>query len=138
MAISLSPYVHFVDNAQAAIDFYKSVFGGETEIHKFGEYGTPENDPPGNLIMHCEINFAGTKLYISDSLPMGGVKQDGENITLSLVGDKADEETLTKFFNGLADGGKVTDPLSVKPWGANFGMLTDKFGIHWMVNINQD
>ena len=137
MAISLAPYIHYVDNAAEAIEFYKSVFGGEAEVHKFGEYGTPENDPSRELVMHCDFKFAGTQLFISDSLPMGGVKQDGENITLSLNGSQSDGETLTTFFEGLSEGGKVTDPLSIKPWGANFGMLTDKFGIHWMVNIDQ-
>ena len=137
MAITLVPYVHFVDNAAEAVEFYKSVFGGEAKINKFGEFGTPENDPSRDLIMHCDFKFAGTQLFISDSLPMGGVKQGGENITLSLTGEKSDSEMLTKFFDGLAEGGKVTDPLSIKPWGANFGMLTDKYNIHWMVNIAQ-
>lgn len=137
MAISLVPYVHFVDNAAEAVEFYKSIFGGEAEVSKFGAFGTPENDPSHDLIMHCDFKFAGTQLFISDSLPMGGVKQDGENISLSLTGDKSDQEMLAKFFNGLAEGGKITDQLNTKPWGATFGMVTDKFNIHWMVNITQ-
>ncbi len=137
MAIQVFPYMHFIDNAGEAIEFYRSVFGADVDVHKFGEYGTPENDPSKELIMHCELNFAGAKFFISDSLPMGGVKQGGENIELSINGGKDDEEVLTGYFNGLAEGGNVKDSLSTKPWGATFGMLTDKYGINWMVNIEQ-
>ncbi len=137
MAISLHPYVHYVDNAKEALEFYKSIFGGEAEISKFGDMGTPDTDPSHNLIMHADYKFAGVQLFISDSLPMGGVKQGGENIELSLNGSQADKETLTTYFNALADGGTVRVPLDTAPWGATFGMLTDKFGVQWMVNIDQ-
>lgn len=133
MAIVVSPYIHFVDNAREAIDFYKTIFGCEPEIHEFAE--TVQDEKFKHLVMHCELNFAGTKFFISDSLPMGGAKQGGENVDLSITGTKEDEETLTKYFEGLSEGGKIEVPLQAHPWGATFGMLTDKYGIHWMVNI---
>jgi PhnB protein len=137
MAILLTPYVHFVDNAQEALDFYKGIFGGEAKISKFGEFGTPDTDPSHNLIMHSDFKFGGTQLFLSDSLPMGGVKQGGENVELALHGNHDDEATLTKYFNALAEGGTVTVPFETAPWGAKFGMLIDKFNIRWMVNIDQ-
>ena len=137
MAFSLTPYIHFVDNAKEALDFYKGIFGGDAEISKFGEYGTPDNDPSHDLIMHADFKFAGMQLFISDSLPMGGVKQNGENIELAMHGGQEDEATLKKYFDALSEGGAIVVPFETAPWGAKFGMLKDKYGVRWMVNIDQ-
>jgi PhnB protein len=138
MAIQLNPYIHFVDNAAEVLEFYKSIFGGEVEISKFGDMGTPDTDPSHDLIMHADFKFNGMTLFISDSKPMGGVEQKAGNIELSLNGTQADKETLTGYFNALLEGGVTRVPLETAPWGATFGMLTDKFGVEWMVNITQD
>jgi PhnB protein len=61
----------------------------------------------------------------------------GDNISLSVSGDEDDRDRLTKIFDALADGGTTSMPLSDAPWGATFGMCTDKFGIHWLVNISK-
>lgn len=58
----------------------------------------------------------------------------GDNISMSIAGD--DAEKLTEYFNKLSVGGKVDMPMAKQFWGDTFGMLTDKFGIHWMVNIS--
>ncbi len=60
----------------------------------------------------------------------------GDNIHMSVVG--SDMETLTKYFNALAEGGTVDMPLEKQFWGDTFGMLTDKFGVHWMFNISSE
>jgi PhnB protein len=66
-----------------------------------------------------------------DEIPL-----ESENaISLSLSGGVDDEEALTRWFAGLADGGHVHVPLARAPWGDSFGMVDDRFGIHWMVNI---
>jgi len=136
MSVVLNPYLSFVDNAAEALEFYKSVFGGEVTISHFGDFpGMPADDETKKLVMHSVLKTDDLQLMISDSKPMGGVKQNGENVQLSLSGD--DDAKLTKFFEGLSAGGVVRDELSVKPWGDKFGMLTDKFGIHWLVNIGK-
>lgn len=137
MAVIVKPYIHFVDNAQAAVDFYQKALGAEVTINRFGEFGTPDTDPSHDLIMHAEVKFAGTSFFVSDSLPMGGVKQNGENIEISINGNKEDDEQLTGYFSALAEGGIIRVPLDTAPWGAKFGMLTDKFGVQWMVNVDQ-
>jgi PhnB protein len=137
MAVRLTPYIHFVANAQEALDFYKSILSAEVEIYHFGDVaGMPVDEESKNLVMHSVLKFGDQQLYISDSKPMGGVAQNGENITLSLSGNDSDSEVLSGYFQKLSDGGKVTDELNEKPWGAKFGMVTDKFGVHWMVNID--
>lgn len=60
----------------------------------------------------------------------------GNSVHLSIAG--TDDERITKFFEGLSEGGTVAVPLAAAPWGDKFGMLTDKFGIHWMVNITSE
>lgn len=136
MAITLTPYINFVDNAQEALDFYQGVLGGETDISRFGDLPEmPVEDRFKNLIMHASLKSPDFEIMISDSAPMGGVKQDGENVSISLFGD--DDATLSRYFEGLSAGGQVTAPLAMAPWGDKFGMFTDKFGIHWMVNISQ-
>jgi len=135
--ISLTPYIHYVDNAAEALEFYKGIFGGEAKISKFGEFGTPDTDPSHDLIMHADFEFAGMRLFLSDSLPMGGVKQGGENIELALSGSAEDEAELRKYFDALAVGGKIKEPFEKAPWGAMFGMLVDKYGVQWMVNVDQ-
>jgi PhnB protein len=60
----------------------------------------------------------------------------GDNISVSLSGDSEDADALRGYFAGLADGGTVPQPLEPAPWGDEFGMLVDKFGINWIVNIS--
>lgn len=133
-AQSLNPYLSFRDTARQAMEFYKSIFGGELSMSTFAEFGQ-SSDHPGseNLIMHSFLESPnGFKLMGADT-PPGMDYQSGGNITISLSGD--DEAGLTGYWNKLSDGATITLPLEKAPWGDSFGMLTDKFGIAWMVNI---
>ena len=58
----------------------------------------------------------------------------GNTVTISLSG--GDETNLKKYWQGLTDGGTITMPMNVAPWGDQFGMLTDKFGVNWLVNVS--
>ncbi|OJX53838.1 VOC family protein [Devosia sp. 66-22] len=134
MAQTLNPYLNFRNNAREAMEFYKSVFGGELSMNTFGEFGQ-SSDHPGseNLIMHAFLESpSGFKLMGADTPPEMGYKGAG-NITVSLSGD--DEAALTGYWDKLKDGASITLPLAKAPWGDSFGMLTDRFGIAWMVNI---
>jgi PhnB protein len=135
MSIVLNPYLHFNGGqAKDAMEFYKSVFGGELKITTFGELPNPSvTDDVKDLVMHSVLTSEHLQLMASDSGPMGECKV-GENVSLSLSGDNS--ETLTNYFNGLSGGGKVTLPLDKQQWGDTFGMVTDKFDIKWMVNIS--
>ena len=130
---SLNPYLNFNGNAAEAMRFYKSALGGELHIQTFGEAGVAQNDAEKNLTMHAALTGDGITLFASDGRP-GTKVVFGDNVHLSLNGD--DESTLTGYFNRLAEGGKVDMPLAKQFWGDVFGMLTDKYGFHWMVNID--
>lgn len=129
----LNPYLNFRGNAREAIEFYKSVFGGELTISTFGEAGMPVDPSETDQVMHSQLEAPnGLNLMAADS-PSHFEFTPGNNISVSLSG--TDEAELTGYFNGLLEGGTVDEPLVKAPWGDTFGMLTDKFGIHWLVNI---
>ena len=134
---TLNPYLTFAGNAEEAFNFYKSVFGTEfVSLQRFKD--TPEADkvPAGeqNRLMHVALPIGkGNVLMASDVLEsMGFNVNPGNNCSLSIEADSKEE--AEKTFQGLVRGGKVRMPLSDTFWGSHFGMLTDKFGIHWMVS----
>jgi len=133
MSATLNPYLNFNGDAAEAMRFYQSVLGGELKIQTFGEAGAAQNDAEKNLTMHADLSGEGITIYASDGRPGEQVKF-GDNVHMSLGGNDLDK--LTGYFNGLAAGGNVDMPLAKQFWGDTFGMLTDKFGVNWMVNIS--
>jgi len=135
MAVVLNPYLHFDGNAEEALHFYEGVFGGEGTISRYGENPMPElKEEHKDLVMHGDLQVNGMRLMLSDSGPMG-VPVAGSNFAIALSGSAEDEATMTGYFEKLSEGGAVTVPLAKAGWGDTFGMLTDKFGIEWFVNI---
>lgn len=133
--IKLEPYIFFRGNCKEAMEFYKSVFGGELTMQTNDE--TPKDvqeqmgvtDENRNQIMHAKLE-GDVVLLGSDSR---NASPEAKKIELSLGGD--DEEKLRGYFDKLSMGGKVIMPLAKQFWGDTFGMVTDKYGIDWMVNI---
>ena len=133
MASRLNPYLSFHDNAREAMEFYKSVFGGTLTVNTFGEYGSQGAD--AEKIMHAQLETdAGYTLMGADT-PEGMSHTPGDNITVSLSGD--DAENLRDYWAKLSEGGNVSVPLEKQMWGDEFGQCTDRFGIGWLVNIGE-
>jgi PhnB protein len=134
MTSRLNPYLSFNGSAREAMDFYRSVFGGELTVSTFAEFGNP--DPAvADKVMHAQLETdAGYTLMASDIMPDMPFNP-GNTVTVSLSGD--DGDALRQYFEKLADGGTVTMPLEKQMWGDEFGMCTDRFGTAWMVNIGQ-
>lgn len=134
MASRLNPYISFRDNAREAMDFYQSVFGGELTRMTFGEGGASDDPGEKDKIMHSQLETpAGYWLMAADTpSSMDHVAPNG-GITISLSGD--DEAELRGYWDGLAEGATIGMPLEKAPWGDTFGMLTDRYGVSWMVNI---
>jgi PhnB protein len=129
---SLTPYLTFNGKAAEAMKFYQSVLGGELTMQTFAESKMAESPDQKDLIIHASLKIEGLTFMASDSMPNRPARF-GDNIHMSISG--SDSAWLTKVFNDLAKGGKVDMPLAKQFWGDTFGQLTDKFGIHWMVNI---
>lgn len=130
MGLDLNPYINFSGQAREAMEFYRSALGGEVTVMTFGDAGAP--DVPADLVMHSELRTPdGFVLFASDT-PEGMQRTPGDNITISLSGD---DVRLRDWFAALTEGGTVTVPMAQQMWGAEFGMLVDRFGVPWMVNL---
>lgn len=129
----LNPYLSFRDNARQALDFYQSVFGGELTRSTFAEYHASEDPAEQDKIMHGQLKTDGGLTLMAADTPNRMEFTPGNNYSVSLSGD--DEAELRGYWDKLAEGGMVAMPLEKAPWGATFGMCTDKFGVAWLVNI---
>jgi PhnB protein len=129
----LNPYISFKNNAREAMEFYQSVFGGQLTISTFKEAQASQSPSDDNLIMHAQLNVPNGFTLMASDTPSYLEYQAGTNISISLSG--SDEGELSGYYQKLAAGGAVTQSLEKAPWGDTFGMLTDKFGVNWMVNI---
>lgn len=133
MASRLNPYLNFKNTARDAMDLYKSVFGGELTRMTFSEGGMPHDPAEKDLIMHSQLETpSGFTLMAADLPASHGAPQ--ANGAISLSGDN--EPELRGYWDKLVAGGEVSQPLEKAPWGDSFGMLTDKFGVNWLVNIS--
>jgi PhnB protein len=136
----LVPYLNFMGNTEEAMNFYKSVFGGEfITFQRFSDVpGAADHLPDNekNMMMHVALKINETiTLMATDLLASEGHKlNSGNQISLSLNAESKEE--ADKIFNGLSVGGIVEMPIQDTFWGAYFGMWQDKYGIKWMVNYD--
>jgi len=133
MPTRLNPYLNFNGNARQAIEFYKTVFGGELTMSTYADGGMPHDPADKDKIMHSQLISPGGYWLMASDSPPGMPFAPGNTMTVSLSGD--DEAELRGYWDKLADGGNVMMPLEKAPWGDSFGMLADKFGTPWMINI---
>ena len=129
---TLNPYLNFNGTTAEAMKFYQSVLGGDLSMQTFEQAHMAQSPAEKNLIVHAALKSDSFSLMASDAHPNQKVTF-GDNVHLSLLG--SDYKKLTDIFNGLAKGGKVDTPLAKQFWGDTYGQLTDRYGIHWMVNI---
>ena len=133
------PYLDFDGRCEEALEFYRRAVGAEvTAVMRFKDL--PEPPPPDrvapgseNKVMHCEFRIGRSVLMATDG-GCGGTP-GFHGVTLALVATDAAE--AEERFAALSDGGTVTMPLGPTFWSAAFGMVTDRFGISWMVNVAQ-
>ena len=132
---NFNPYLTFEGNCREAMEFYKNILGGEiVTMQSFEE--AKQNIAPEykNKIVHAELKAEGVHFMASDGMP-GWKARPGNNITLSI--DLTDGMEQEKIFKALSEGGMVTMPMNETFWGARFGMLTDRYGIQWMLNYQK-
>lgn len=135
---SINPYLNFPGNTEEAFNFYKKVFGGDFVggIYRFKD--TPDakklSAADQEKVMHVGLQMGeGNYLMATDALESMGFKVTfGNNFYISIEAESKEE--ADKLFKGLSEGGKADMPMKDEFWGAYFGMLTDKFGVKWMIN----
>jgi PhnB protein len=133
MQTKLNPYLSFKDNTREAMEFYQTVFGGKLMISTFKEFNASQDPSEDDKIMHSVLETDNGITFMASDTPARMDYQVGTNYSMSLSGDN--EAELQSYFQKLLTGGTVTMPLEKAPWGDTFGMLTDKFGVPWLVNI---
>ena len=132
MASRLNPYLSFDGDARAALERYQEIFGGTLTLNTFGDFGQA-GTPDADKIMHGMLETPSGFTLMGADTPPGMEHTPGTNITVSLSGE--DSAELRGYWEKLGEGATVTVPLEKQMWGDEFGMLVDRFGIGWMVNI---
>jgi len=135
--IIIQPYLFFNGNCEQAVEFYRKAIGAEVDMMmRFKD--SPEPPPPGTVppgsedkIMHASFRLGGSTIMASDGC--GTEKPNFQGFSLSL--SVASEGEADRLFAGLADGGQVQMPLGKTFWSPRFGMVTDRFGIGWMISV---
>ena len=132
----VNPYLMFNGNCAEALKFYESALGAKIEF-SMPFAGSPAADTVpadfGNKILHATMLVGDTKVMASDAPPGHYHQPQGISVSLSLD-DPAKGEAI---FNALSENGQVQMPYQPTFWAAGFGMCTDRFGIPWMVNVEQ-
>ena len=133
MQTNLNPYLSFKNNAREAMEFYKTVFGGKLTMSTFKDFHASQAPDEDNLVMHSVLEGDNGITFMASDTPNRMEYRVGTNFSMSLSGDN--EAELKTYFEKLAASGNVTMPLEKAIWGDSFGMLNDKFGVAWLVNI---
>lgn len=131
------PYLFFEGRCEEAIDFYRRTLGAEV-VMLMRYKDSPEPPPPGMIppesehkIMHASLRFGDAVIMDSDGLCSGQPGFQGFSVALRL----RDTAAADRLFEGLADGGKIDMPLGKTFWSPRFGMVTDRFGVGWMISV---
>jgi len=134
MAIQLNPYLSFKDKTKEAMEFYKSVFGGELTMQTFKEFNASTDPAEDNLVMHAMLRTPNDMMFMASDTPSRMEYKPGTNFSMSISGDE--EELMRGYFEKLSEGGTVTMPMEKAVWGDIFGMCVDKFGVSWFVDVS--
>lgn len=147
MTITTTTHLNFRGTARQALDFYQSVFGGEVTAATYGQFGMPEGVPGFDKIVFGQLDGIVRLMAYDipgedDSNPATTAgsthRENGATLTdrtffQSLRADSLDE--LQRYWNGLAEGATVIESLAASAWSAGFGMLTDRFGVTWVLDV---
>jgi PhnB protein len=128
--MQLSNYLFFTTECEKALAFYRECgLGRVTEMLRYGAGGLPAGSAGmRGKIMHARFEGPGVMFYASDNDDAEPMRGSAHILMMD------DREQTIRLFDSLKDGGRVTTPLGMQPWGAFYGKLTDRFGVQWMLN----
>jgi len=129
---TVTTYLSFDGNCRQAMSFYQQCLASELQLNPYPDAsGQPSADQAAR-IMHSQIVRQGAPILMGSDTPQVGSLRTGNNVSVSIDCDSLDE--IERLFASLSRGGDIRMPLMDAPWGARFGMLTDQFGIQWLLN----
>lgn len=137
--MQVQPYLVFEGRCEEALEFYKQAVGAKVEMmmrnKESPDQPPPEQRKPGqeNKILHSSVRVGETEFFATDGHNSGEAKFQGFMLSLT-VATPADAE---RYFQALVDGGQVLLPITKTFFSPSFGMLTDRFGVSWMVYVKQ-
>jgi PhnB protein len=135
--MNVEPYLFFEGRCEEAVEFYRKALGAEvTMLMRYKD--SPEPPPPGKLppgseqkVMHASLRIGDSTVMASDGLCQGQPSFQGFSLSITVP----DEARADKIFTALSDRGQVQMPLSKTFWSRRFGMVTDRFGVGWMISV---
>lgn len=133
---SLIPYLHFGGNCEEALNRYREILGGKVDIHN--RYDNPEMNAPEeykNRVLHARFHFDGNTVMASDVFPGQTAEKGSGDVALSVT--LQGHEQAEKVFAALAEEGSIHVPFEKQFWGDWHGNLTDRYGMRWMVNVEE-
>ncbi|MFI5934033.1 VOC family protein [Actinoplanes sp. NPDC051494] len=147
MALATTTHLNFRGDARAALEFYRSVFGGHLTVVAYGDLGMPKELPDADKVVFGQVTADnGFSIMAYDvpghapaTAPAGattrenGVTLTGERFFVSVRGETVEE--VGALWDRLADGAEVIEKFAPSQWGPGFGMLTDRFGVTWILDV---
>jgi len=130
--MQVQPYLFFEGRCEEAIEFYKKCLGAEVvRLNRFRDSPGPGMVPPemGDKIMHADLKMGDSIVMLSDGRCTGLVTFGGFSLSFRAENNEQAEHAFTE----LAQGGSVDAPMVETFFASRFGMLRDRFGVHWMV-----
>jgi PhnB protein len=136
---TINVHINFNGNAEEALTFYRTVFGGEfSKVIRFKDLASPDFPvaPHEETKIMLIVLPIGNNMLIANDVPeIIGRTNENENRSKTSVSTESRDEADT-LFNGLSEGGTVEMPIGDSPWGTYFGMFRDKFGIEWIIEFD--
>jgi PhnB protein len=128
--VQLSNYLFFTTTCEQALAFYtRCGLGRVVEMVRHGANGMPlRNEAMRGKVMHAKFEGPGVLFYASDNDDAEPMRGSAHIIMMD------DKDQTTRLFDRLGEGGNITTPLGIQPWGDYYGKLTDRFGVQWMLN----
>ena len=147
MTLSTTTHLNFRGDARAALEFYRSVFGGDLTVVAYGDFGMPAELPDADKVVFGQVTAGnGFRIMAYDVpgqapaavAPAGTARENGMTLTgerffVSVRGETVEE--VGALWDRLADGADVIEKFGPSPWGPRFGMLTDRFGVTWILDV---
>src|SRR5690554_3062872 len=136
MKQAAQPYFHFDGNCREAMEFYGQLFGGNPEIMSIGESPAKEQFPKElyDQVLHSHLQNGDFVLMAFDMCGMGELTP-GNSVDINL--NCSSEEEINHLYKKLSEGGKILQELQEQFWGALFAMVTDRFGVRWMLSFDK-
>ncbi len=130
----VTAYLHFAGSCRQAMSFYQKCLGVELQISPFPDSEGKPRSAPDAQVMHSSLLRNGQSFLMASDCPPGETPTPGNNASVCIQCDSITE--IDQIFGALAQNGEIRMPVADMFWGARFGMLTDQFGVQWLLNCN--